>query len=87
MYVGVLADMGLHVDAWEVTYVHILQGSDPVLEWVKGTGLRPVLSLLDTQEQADFCNDLAPLLRAAYCARPWGTPFPFRRVSVAACLA
>lgn len=79
VYLSLLSDLGLQVDAWETTYVHILHGDDPVLEWVKGTGLRPVLSLLDADDQREFCADLAPLLRAEYGSRPWGTPFPFRR--------
>ena len=86
VYLSLLSDLGmdLTVDAWETTYVHILQGENPVLEWVKGTGLRPVLSRLTPNQQTEFCDDLAPLLRAAYGSRPWGTPFPFRRVFVVA---
>ena len=86
VYLSLLSDldMDLTVDAWETTYVHILQGENPVLEWVKGTGLRPVLSRLTPNQQIEFCDDLAPLLRAAYGSRPWGTPFPFRRVFVVA---
>ena len=82
-YADVLAPLCDHVDAWETSYVHILQGDDPILEWVKGTGLRPVLQALETDElRAEFCAELAPLLRDAYPSRPWGTPFPFRRVFV-----
>ena len=39
-YADLLARAGFEVDAWETTYVHILPGEDPVLEWYKGTGLR-----------------------------------------------
>ena len=46
-YAELLAGAGCEVDAWETTYVHILEGDDPVLEWYKGTGLRPVLDVLD----------------------------------------
>lgn len=86
VYLSLLNDLGMEltVDAWETTYVHILQGENPVLEWVKGTGLRPVLSRLTPDQQIEFCDDLAPLLRKAYGSRPWGTPFPFRRVFVVA---
>lgn len=73
------------VDAWETTYVHILQGEDPVLEWVKGTALRPVLALLETEEQRhDFCAELGTTLRGEFPKRDWGTAFPFRRVFVVA---
>lgn len=82
-YLHTLAPIAATVDAWETTYVHILSGADPVLEWVKGTALRPVLTALDDDAQrADFCAGLAPLLRKAYPSQPWGTPFPFRRVFI-----
>ena len=80
-YLETLAPISHSVDAWETKYVHILQGPDPILEWVKGTALRPVLAALDTEEQRnDFCSDLAPSLRDAYPTSSWGTAFPFRRV-------
>lgn len=34
-YLAALADLGCEVDAWETTYMHLLQGRDPVLDWVK----------------------------------------------------
>lgn len=46
-YASLLLDAGLSVDVWETTYLHLLQGEDPVLEWVRGTGLRPILAALD----------------------------------------
>src|SRR5436309_3157660 len=41
-----LAGHGCTVDAWETTYLHVLDGADPVLDWVRGTALRPVLAAL-----------------------------------------
>jgi trans-aconitate 2-methyltransferase len=79
-YAAQLLDAGLEVDAWETTYVHVLPGEDPVLEWVRGTGLRPVLAELSEDDTAEFVADYAARLRAAYPARPDGTLFPFRRV-------
>jgi trans-aconitate 2-methyltransferase len=82
-YLDMLAPLCDYVDGWDTTYVHILQGDDPVLEWVKGTALRPVLAALGTDEaRTEFLAQLAPRLRAAYPSRPWGTPFPFKRVFV-----
>ena len=84
-YLDVLAREGCRVDAWETTYVHILLGPNPVLEWVKGTALRPVLNALpDGDSRARFCVELAAMLQAAYPDQPYGTPFPFRRVFVVA---
>jgi trans-aconitate 2-methyltransferase len=79
-YAELLAQAGCEVDAWETTYIHILHGEDPVLEWYKGTGLRPVLAALDAGQSAAFMAEYATKLRAAYPPRPFGTVFPFRRV-------
>jgi trans-aconitate 2-methyltransferase len=79
-YAELLARAGCQVDAWETTYLHILPGDDPVLEWIKGTGLRPVLDVLDDEQAADFLAEYGERLRAAYPPRPFGTVFPFRRV-------
>jgi trans-aconitate 2-methyltransferase len=79
-YAELLAQAGCEVDAWETTYVHILAGDDPVLEWYKGTGLRPVLAALDAEAARDFLAEYGERLRRAYPLRSFGTVFPFRRV-------
>ncbi|MEV0258673.1 trans-aconitate 2-methyltransferase [Streptomyces sp. NPDC050732] len=81
-YLARLADLGCEVDAWETTYQHLLAGEDPVLDWVKGTGLRPVLTALadDPGATEAFLAEYGELLRAAYPATGRGTVFPFRRV-------
>lgn len=80
-YAAVFLDLGWSVDAWETTYVHLLAGPDPVLEWVRGTGLRPVLAALPPDAVADFEGEYATRLRSAYPTRADGlTPFPFRRI-------
>ena len=77
-----LAAAGLAPDVWETTYLHALTGTDPVLTWVRGTALRPVLAVLDDEDAAaEFTADYAAALRRAYPSRPDGTtPLPFRRV-------
>ena len=79
-YVELLCDLGLTVNAWETTYVHVLSGEDPVLEWLRGTALRPVLAALDKEEGAEFERQLAPRLRAAYPARAGVTLFGMSRI-------
>jgi trans-aconitate 2-methyltransferase len=79
-YVRLLARPGYQVDAWETTYLHILQGPDAVLEWTKGTTLRPVLAALDQEQAAAFVDEYAQRLREVYRPGPFGTIFPFRRV-------
>ncbi len=79
-YLDVLAREGCEVDAWETTYLHVLHGADPVLDWYRGTGLRPVLAALPPGPAAEFAAEYGARLRGAYPAGPYGTVFPFRRV-------
>ncbi|MFD9043926.1 trans-aconitate 2-methyltransferase [Streptomyces bottropensis] len=78
-YLAALADLGCETDAWETTYVHLLQGEDPVLDWVRGTGLRPVLTELGP-DAGPFVAEYRAALREAYPPTAHGTPFPFRRI-------
>ncbi|HUO37878.1 MAG TPA: trans-aconitate 2-methyltransferase [Mycobacterium sp.] len=79
-YATVLMDAGLDADTWETTYVHVLAGENPVLEWLRGTGLRPLLAALSPADAEEFSAQLAAELRQAYPLGPHGTLFPFRRV-------
>ncbi|MEU6849306.1 trans-aconitate 2-methyltransferase [Actinacidiphila alni] len=81
-YLEQLTELGCAADVWESTYVQLLQGDDPVLEWTKGTALRPVLTALDGDRgaAAEFVGQYRDLLRKAYPPGPHGTVFPFRRI-------
>jgi trans-aconitate 2-methyltransferase len=80
VYLEALLDLGCRVDAWETTYLHLLEGPDPVFTWVSGTGARPVLQALPAGPRADFEAEYKQALREAYPAGPHGTVLPFRRV-------
>jgi trans-aconitate 2-methyltransferase len=81
-YAHILARLGCDVDVWETTYLHLLPGEDPVLEWFAGTGLRPYLDVLKAEPVAEreFRAEVAAALRAAFPRREYGTILPFRRV-------
>jgi trans-aconitate 2-methyltransferase len=77
----VLTAAGLTADVWETTYLHVLTGPDPVLAWVRGTVLRPVLALLPDDDAERFTAEYAEALRPVYPPRPDGTTvLPFRRI-------
>lgn len=85
VYYDLLAGCTRSLDLWETEYLQILEGDDPVLEWVKGTGLRPILNGLDDREREIFLAEYARRLRAAYPARADGrTLYPFRRLFLVA---
>ena len=84
-FYDLLADGAESVDIWETEYLQQLSGDDPVLEWVKATGLRPVLQGLDDDSREQFLLEYRKRLRAAYPQRPDGTTlFPFRRLFIVA---
>jgi trans-aconitate 2-methyltransferase len=83
-YLALLAGAGCEVDAWETTYLHVLPGEDAVVDWYRGSGLRPVLSALPPAEAEEFLAGYRDLIRVAYPPAPYGTVLPFRRVFVVA---
>ena len=83
-YLEVLTGLGCTVDAWETTYLHVLHGTDPVLEWIAGTSLRPTMRTLPAELRESFREELRGRLAAAYPDRGHGVVLPFRRVFVVA---
>jgi trans-aconitate 2-methyltransferase len=70
----------LVADVWVATYLHLLQGADPVLEWLRGAGLRPLLAALSPHPPLVFPAHRAAVVRDAYPPGPHGTVFPVPRV-------
>lgn len=79
-YLRIMLDAGCTADAWETTYLQVLTGVDPVLDWVRGTALRPVVAALSAEDSLAFEAEFAAALRAAYPGTVHGTVFPFRRI-------
>ena len=79
-YVETLQGLGLTVNLWETIYLHVLEGDDAVLEWMKGTALRPALTLLPSEQHEAFLSAYRDQLRDAYPAGSHDTVFPFRRL-------
>lgn len=80
VYLELMLEAGWQADVWETTYLHLLTGEDPVLNWVRGTSLRPVLDALTPEEVAQFEEQYNQLLLDAYPPGPQGTVYPFRRI-------
>jgi trans-aconitate 2-methyltransferase len=83
-YVETFTKLGLVVDAWETNYIHILQGEKAVLEWIKGTALRPILAQLNASQADEFMLEYGKRLDVAYPSQSWGTLLPFKRLFVVA---
>jgi trans-aconitate 2-methyltransferase len=85
-YYDVLAPAAARLDLWATEYLHILPDAEAIVEWYRGTGLRPFLEALDTDaERARFIADYLEALRPHYPPRPaGGVLFPFRRIFLVA---
>ena len=79
-YFRLLRPHAAQVDVWRTTYHHVLPGgTDAVVEWFKGSGLRPFLAPLDQHEANAFLAVYREALVDAYPPLPDGTvllPFP-----------
>ncbi|NWE42446.1 trans-aconitate 2-methyltransferase [Pseudomonas yamanorum] len=67
------------VDIWRTTYHHPLAGSAAVVEWFKGSALRPFLAPLTDSEKSAFLDEYLARITQAYPALADGTvllPFP-----------
>jgi len=80
-YHDLLAPICDEIDIWTTTYLHPLHGPDPVLEWLKGAGLRPHLAALaDAPDLSSaFLSRLGEALNDGFPRRQGGAvllPFP-----------
>jgi trans-aconitate 2-methyltransferase len=78
-YYSLLRPQCARVDVWRTIYHHPLAGVNAVVEWFKGSGLRPFLAPLDEEERAEYLGRYREALAGAYPAQPDGSvllPFP-----------
>ena len=74
-----------NLDLWETIYLQVLDGPDPVVNFMRGTALRPFLTVLSPSEGAHFVEAFAKRMQAAYPPQANGqTLFPFRRIFMVA---
>jgi trans-aconitate 2-methyltransferase len=85
-YYDVLAPHTSRVDVWRTDYFHVLDSVDDIVEWYRGTGLRPWLdALADDDTRAQFLREYRSALLPEFPPRPDGRMiFPFRRLFVVA---
>jgi len=85
-YYALLKPLCARVDVWRTVYYHPLAGgAEAVVEWFKGSALRPFLAPLDAQEQGAFLLRYCAGIRSAYSALADGSMLlPFPRLFVVA---
>lgn len=81
-YYDALAPHASRVDLWTTDYLHVLADLDGIVEWYKGTGLRPWLDALpDADTRTRFLADYRAALAPHFPPRADGRVlFPFRRL-------
>lgn len=73
------------VDIWQTAYNQVLDGHDPVLDWISSTALKPLCEALPADQREPFREALGAALREAYPKRQDGTTlFPFKRLFIVA---
>ena len=87
-YYGLLKDLAL-VDLWRTTYYHRLEGgADAIVEWFKGSGLRPFLEPLDADQRATYLDRYREKIARAYTVFADNTVLlPFPRLFIVARVA
>ncbi|ANC47517.1 trans-aconitate 2-methyltransferase [Pandoraea pnomenusa] len=85
-YYPLLRALCSRIDIWRTTYHHPLAGGTPaVVEWFKGSALRPFLARLDEGEREAFLARYTDEIAKAYPALADGTVLlPFPRLFVVA---
>jgi trans-aconitate 2-methyltransferase len=85
-YFELLQPLASSVDVWRTTYHHSLKGGhQAVVEWFKGSALRPYLAPLDEAQKAAFLERYLQAISEAYPALSDGSVLlPFPRLFVVA---
>lgn len=85
-YYDLLAPLASRVDTWQTEYFHVMLNADAVVEWYRGTGMRPYLNAIgEDADRAKFAAEYTDKIRSAYKPRPDGRIlFPFLRIFVIA---
>lgn len=68
-YYDLLRPLCTHLDIWHIVYNHVMAGHEAVVEWFKGSALRPFLNAVADDQRADFLAAYTTQIARAYPAR------------------
>jgi trans-aconitate 2-methyltransferase len=68
-YYDLLRPVCGHLDIWHTVYNHVMAGPQGIVEWFKGSALRPFLSPLDDEMRQGFLADYTARIASAYPSR------------------
>jgi len=82
-YYDLLAPRAKHIDIWQTRYEQVVPDAAAIVEWFKGTGLRPYLEAIEPEQRSAFVRAYERALDRAYPARVDGRRlFSFPRLFV-----
>ena len=80
-YCDILTQCAASFAIWETDYFHILPSHRAILDWYRGTGLRPYLAALPDSMREEFEQDLLRGVEASFPTLKNGSAlFPFPRL-------
>ena len=65
-YFDVLSELTENFRMWETVYFHAMPSYESIIEWYKGTGLRPYLEQLSDEDKTEYLNDILECLKDTY---------------------
>jgi trans-aconitate 2-methyltransferase len=85
-YYDILRPHAATVDVWVTEYRHLMTEAEGVIDWIRGSGLRPYLAALaDDAERAEFVAALRVSIEHSYTRRVGGGfLFPYPRLFILA---
>lgn len=71
-YYDLLSEISSDFQMWQTVYFHKMTSYESILEWYRGTGLRPYLNQLNENQTAEFEKDIMNEIKQVYSVQSNG---------------
>jgi trans-aconitate 2-methyltransferase len=80
-YFDIVRQLGSHFEIWQTTYYHVLASRQGLIEWYRGTGMKPFLDRLPNDAaRREFEAEVLETISPFYPVQADGRVlFPFKR--------